>query len=208
MILSTGAVGAVVTHALVATNGACPIQRPTAEAMELQRAEAIGALRGNQKGPPAARTIGPYILGRTTSQDVMAHELRSTVRCTPEIDGALLRCIGPTTETVARFSPTGELVGLDRLEYALSAERAASSIARLQAERVPWGRPAEAWGEPTGTFLSAPLRQTGFVHRFADVATDVSVTNLGASGLVLREQWREIPLGQHASNRPKRGSGS
>lgn len=177
-------------HALVARTARCPITTPTADELEQQRLMAMGTLAGAGEAP--TRALDPLVLGRATRAEV-ATALGPA--CTSELGGALVICTRTEDETVARFDRDGILVGLDRSFVRTSAQVAAGTLVlRLEARRA-LGAPERTWGEPTGAFLSAPLRQAGASWRFRDLAVDVTATHL-AGGVVVREQQRLVGTGK------------
>ena len=195
--------GAFAAHVVVVNRGAdCPFANPDPRALEDQRRAGVALLRGENPAPAEARIAGDFGLEKTSLPEVRSREERGGALCQEELGGALLRCIVETSSTaptrtqeasselVARFDPEGRLVGVDRVTYGVSSTRAQTALDSRGRDGQQWGTPLHAWGESGEEYLSAPLRQAGVAYRFSDVAVDVTVTNMGARGLLLREQWR------------------
>ena len=123
----------------------------------------------------------------------IAEEESAGRRCTVESSGATVRCDGADGEALARFDAGGHLVAVDHVRYGLGAADAERELAAILAgSRSTLGEPSRTWGEATASSLARPLRQTGFEYRFSDVAVDVTATNLGRDGVVIRQQHRAM----------------
>ncbi len=196
---------AFAAHGVVAHRGAdCPFANPDPRALEDQRRAGVALLRGERPAPAEAWIAGDFELEKTSPAEVRSREERDGALCQEELAGALLRCVvesssfaparaqEASSELVARFDPKGRLVGVDRVTYGVSSTRASAALASGGRDGQRWGIPSHAWGETNADYLSAPLRQAGVAYRFSDVAVDVTVTNMGARGLLLREQWRTL----------------
>lgn len=178
-------------HAIVARMAGCPVGRPTVDELETQRLAAMRVLADGRTERAPTRAFDAFVLGRTTRADFVA----TGAECTDDLGGAFLTCTTPEDETVGRFDRDGVLVGLDRSLRRASADSAAVALRLRLAARRDLGPPERSWGEPTGAFLSAPLRQAGASWRFRDLAVDITATNL-AGGVVVREQHRLVGAGK------------
>lgn len=189
------AIGTYGAHAYIArTSLSCPMRAPSQVELETQRRSAMIALRGERTAP--TRSILGVTLEETSRADFVRASNGRGETCTEELSGALVRCDDSSkrTEVVARFSPAGRLVGIDRVTRNSEFESSTSSFrAALSNLRVTYGEPTRQWGEPTASYLAAPLRQAGVEYRFSDTAIDWSVTQMGEAGLVVREQVRSVP---------------
>ena len=180
-------------HALLLRSGAaCPMRAPSPVALEEQRQRALPALRG-ESASPSTEAFG-FRLGVTTRAVFVASRVADGDRCEDPLEGALVTCEGDSGEVVARFDPSGALVGADRMRYVAGAAQASSlfrEMAAAEAER--FGSPERSWGSASSSFLAEPLRQVGVAYRFVDVAVDLSATHLGSGRIAVREQVRAIP---------------
>lgn len=169
----------------LAPSSACPVGAPTLESMEHTRTTAMQSLRGTSAAP--SREALGFEIGRTT------RAMAEREGCAWEIPAALLRCNEGSGSLVARFDAKGLLVGLDRRGGAVDPAAALQAFEeRVRAYETDFGSPHLRGGEASVAFLSSPLRQAGVRYRFDDLSIDVTVTHLG-SGVILREQVREIP---------------
>lgn len=186
-------VASVGAHAVLVRSGAaCPMRPPSAEALEDQRQHALPALRG-EAASPSMEAFG-FALGVTTRASFMATRAAGGDRCEDELDGALVTCEGSNGELVARFDPSGALVGADRMRYVSDAAEAALLFREIAAaQAVRFGAPSRSWGSSSSSYLAEPLRQVGVAYRFVDVAVDLSATHLGPGRIAVREQMRSIP---------------
>lgn len=193
LVLAASAISAcaaLLAHgAVVASGASCPMREPSAAELEAQRRSAMRTLVA-----PNGRIAPSHDPWLGAARDrFTAGEQAAGRRCNVEQAGATVRCEGESTEALARFDPQGHLVAVDRVRYRLPPEDGERELAALQTNaRETLGEPARTWGEATASYLAHPLRQAGFEYRFADVALDVSVTNLGRDGIVLREQHRSM----------------
>ena len=196
---------AIAAHAVLANRDAdCPFASQDPRALEDQRRAGVAPLRGERPAPSEAKVAGAFELEKTSPAEVRSREERGGAQCEEELGGALLRCISGasatpqsraqevSSELVARFDPEGRLVGVDRVTYGVSSVRASEALDSRRGGGSPWGAPSHEWGESSASYLGSPLRQAGVTYRFSDVAVDVTVTNMGERGLLLREQWRAL----------------
>ena len=182
-------------HALLIRSGAaCPVRPPSAEALEHQRQEALAGLRG-VAASPSTEAFG-FELGKTARAAFVGASAARGDTCDSELEGALVRCEGSQGELVARFDPSGALVGADRMRYVAEVEEATVLFEDLaKAEATRFGAPERTWGTTSAAYLGEPLRQVGVAYRFVDVAVDLSATHLGPGRIAVREQVRSIPRG-------------
>lgn len=183
-------------HALLIRAGAaCPMTPPSAEALERQRQQALPALRG-RAASPSTEAFG-FELGKTTRAAFEAASAARGDTCASELEGALVRCEGKQgDELVARFDPSGALVGADRMRYVTKVEEAKALFEDLAKDGSSrFGAPSRTWGNTSAAYLGEPLRQVGVAYRFVDVAVDLSATHLGPGRIAVREQVRSIPPG-------------
>lgn len=181
--------------------GGCPVDVGGAGAgdvspaqLDAQRAAALAPLRGIGLAP--SRPARGLALDRSTPEEVTAWAREHGASCVAELGGAALRCERSSLgDLLARFDASRHLVGLDLARHEAGPEAASSRFEALRGDLArDLGPPSSAWGEATAAYLAeGPLRQAGARFRFADFAADVSVTNLPAGGVVLREQYRALP---------------
>ncbi len=187
--------------------GGCPVSIAGAspEKLESHRVEAMKSLKG--RGRAAAKPALTFVLGQSTRADVATWESSSHVTCKDDLAGTALRCLDVDPRTVAdgsvpiadlffRFDPKGQLVALDVMHDGTSGDAAVRLFGEV-VERLAsklGAPPSAAYGERTSAYLTAtPLGQATIEYRFADYAADVSATNFGDRGVVVREQYRAIP---------------
>ena len=125
--------------------------------------------------------------------------------CREEIAGAALRCETgdkpvategeiPVRDAFFRFDPRGVLVGVDLMRDGTDGEKAAAVLTTITAQIArAAGPPSTVQGTASSAHLAGYMNRAGSEFRFADYAADVSATNLGDRGVVVREQYRSIP---------------
>jgi hypothetical protein len=124
--------------------------------------------------------------------------------CSEELKGAALRCEAaerkggdedvPVRDAFFRFDPRGVLVGVDLMRDGTNGEKAAAVLATITAQiSREAGPPSTVQGTASSAHLAGYLNRAGSEFRFANYAADVSATNLGEQGVVVREQYRSIP---------------
>lgn len=179
-------------HGLLVRSGAACPRATSAVALEAQRQEALPRLRG-EVAAPSKEALG-FVLGVATRTSFVATCEAAGDHCETELEGALVTCEGSQGELVARFDPSGALVGADLMRYVADAEGAAILFRELAAaEALRFGTPSQSWGSSSSSYLAEPLRQVGVAYRFVDVAVDLSATHLGPGRIAVREQVRSIP---------------
>jgi hypothetical protein len=183
----------------------CPWERaaPSAQGLEDFRAKNAATLKGTTRA--MARPAFGFVLDQSTKADVTAWGARMAATCREEIGGAALRCESadkrvpaenepPIRDAFFRFDPHGVLVGVDVMRDGTDGEKAAATLSALT-ERVARaaGPPAAVQGTASPAHLAGYMNRAATEFRFADYAADVSATNLGDEGIVVREQYRSIP---------------
>ena len=179
-------------HGLLVRSGATCPRAPSVVALEEQRQQALPKLRG-EAAAPSKEALG-FVLGVATRTSLVATRVAAGDACETELEGALVTCEGSQGELVARFDPSGALVGADLMRYVADVEDAAVLFReRAAAEALQFGTPSQSWGSSSSSYLAEPLRQVGVAYRFVDVAVDLSATHLGPGRIAVREQVRSIP---------------
>jgi hypothetical protein len=176
---------------------------PSAERLESFRVKNAANLKGTTRAP--ARPAFGFVLDQSTKADVTAWGTRVGATCREEIAGAALRCesadrpIGaenevPVKDAFFRFDPRGVLVGVDLMRDGTNGEKAAAVLTTITAQIArAAGPPSTVQGTASSAHLAGYLNRAGSEFRFADYAADVSATNMGEQGVVVREQYRSIP---------------
>jgi hypothetical protein len=176
---------------------------PSAERLESFRVKSAASLKGSTRAP--ARPAFGFVLDVSTRADVTAWGTRVGATCREEIAGAALRCesagqpIGaksalPVKDAFFRFDPRGVLVGVDLMRDGTNGEKAAAVLTTITAQIAEVaGPPSTVQGTASSAHLSGYMNRAGSEFRFANYAADVSATNLGEQGVVVREQYRSIP---------------
>jgi len=186
--------------------GACPVLvGMSPQALEDHRVAAMKPLAGEARAPTRAALA--FTLGATTRADVAAWTASQHLACKDEIAGTAVRCNDvdpkalddgqvPIEDLFFAFDPGGKLVALDVMHRGASADDASRLLddATARLRRVLGAGPTSTSGDRTSTYLtSAPLAQSAIEYRFRDLAVDVSATNFGDRGIIVREQYRAIP---------------
>jgi hypothetical protein len=186
--------------------GACPILvGMSPQTLEDHRVAAMKPLAGEARAPTRAALA--FTLATTTRGEVTAWTTSHGLACKDDVAGTAWRCADvdpkalddgqvPIDDLFFVFDPAGKLVALDVMHKGASADDASrlldDAFARLR--RVLGSPPTATSGDRTSTYLtSAPLAQAAIEYRFRNLAVDVSATNFGDRGVIVREQYRAIP---------------
>jgi hypothetical protein len=191
---------------LSGSGGGCPVGLANATPEKLEEGRVAGLKsvpRGATNAP--ARPALRFAIGTTTRADVRAWAEANGVACKDDLVGTALRCLDfdpaiagdPGAPRLAdlffRFDPKGTLVALDAMHAGASAEEAARALDAAAARLARGlGPPNATDGERSAAYLGVPLAQATIEYRFRDYAIDVSATNLGDRGVLVREQYRAL----------------
>lgn len=189
--------------------GGCPWggAPPSAEKLEDSRVKSAAPLKTTVRA--AARPAFGFVLDKSTRAELTAWGASVGATCKEELRGAALRCEAsaenegrpiaaeggiPIRDAFFRFDPRGVLVGVDLMRDGTDGVKAASALTAIS-ERIARdaGPPTTVQGTASPAHLSGYLNRAATEFRFADYAADVSATNLGPQGVVVREQYRSIP---------------
>ena len=210
-VLAVGAIGLLHTSAgkplLARLSGksGCPVLAgQTPEKLEEGRVASLKPLAG--EGRAAARPALTFVLGATKRADVTSWADGRKLACKDDLNGTALRCSDvdahsvddgdvPIEDLFFRFTPEGTLVALDAMHRGANGDEAAQLLDAASSRLArALGAPTTTRGERTSAYLTgAPFAHTAIEYRFADYAADVSATNFGDRGVVVREQYRAIP---------------
>jgi hypothetical protein len=177
---------------------ACPFGH-TASAAEIEnrRVKTAASLRGT-KGAPARPAFG-FTLGESTRDDVTTWGSHVGATCNREQNDTAIRCEdakvegGGVSDAFFRFDPKGRLVGVDIMREGMTPSSAAELYRGLAAKTTgEVGAPTTHQGEATEALLGSNLARASAEYRFSNYAADLSVTNLGSQGVVVREQYRSL----------------
>jgi hypothetical protein len=186
--------------------GACPVLvGMSPQALEDHRTAAMKPLAGETRAPTRAALA--FTLSATTRADVTAWTTAHGLTCKDEVAGTAVRCNDvdpkmlddgqvPIDDLFFVFDPAGKLVALDVMHRGATGDDASRLLddATARLRRLLGAPPTATSGDRTSTYLtSAPLVQSGIEYRFRDLAVDVSATNFGERGVIVREQYRSIP---------------
>jgi len=185
----------------------CPWEgaAPSAERLESFRAANAATLKGTRRA--TSRPAFGFVLDQSTKADVTAWGSRVAATCRDEIGGAAIRCESadkrtgteaesepPIHDAFFRFDPHGVLVGVDVMRDGTNGEKAAAMLSALtEGVSRAAGPPAAVQGTASPAHLAGYMNRAATEFRFTDYAADVSATNLGDEGVVVREQYRSIP---------------
>jgi hypothetical protein len=180
----------------------CPFAKPPDPAkLEDLRTKSAASLRGTTKA--TTRDALGFTIDVTTKDQVLAWGARGGATCGEALGGAAIRCEGArvdegprAADAFFRFDPRGRLVGVDVMREPASAETASAFFEELVARRTrELGAPSARHGNAAPESLgSGHLMHADAEYRFADYAVDVSVTNFGDDGIVVREQFRSLSM--------------
>ncbi len=184
-------------------SGGCPWEKaPTAKELEDHRREVASKMRTPTRA--SGRPAFGFELDRTSKEGVLAWAKTEQRDCKEELGGAALRCepsgattAGAVRDAFFRFDPKGRLVALDLMHDGVAPDAAASLLTKLASDvKSAAGEPSSTHGTASADHLSAGyLSRAAFEFRFADYAADVSATNFGAQGVIVREQYRSLAEG-------------
>ena len=194
-------------RALLGGENGCPWGQsaPSAAKLEELRVKSAATLKPTGTTRATARPAFGFVLDQSTRADVTAWAARASATCTEEIGGAALRCEladkniteengVSVRDAFFRFDPRGVIVGIDLMRDGTDGDKAALVLAtisgRISREAGP---PSTVKGTADSAHLGSYLDRAATEFRFADYAADVSATNLGDRGVVVREQYRSIP---------------
>jgi hypothetical protein len=179
----------------------CPVSTANASPQQIedQRAATMKAQRGAERAH--ARPALDFVLARTTRADVASWASARGATCTDELAKTALRCRdvaidgGTIRDLYLRFDPGGALVGVDAMRDAASGDAAIALVDVIAAAVArDAGEATATRGETSGAALEGETYASRAVEfRFRDYSADVSATNFGAQGIVVREQYRAIP---------------
>lgn len=174
----------------IGVTGGCPLgldQVDPAAVESFRQAEL--AKRDGVEAARSTRALG-FTLGTTTRGEADAWAATHGTVCEDARAGSALKCM-LGGDLFMQFDG-GRLVALDLLRAPTSAEDAATQFAS-QAEAVTHsaGPPTNGHGAGDGAWLAAtPMRHAMREFRYRGFVATVSVTNLGARGVRVREQYQ------------------
>lgn len=190
-----------------ASGGACPMGKDGKSASpekleELRVRAARASLKGTSKA--SGRPAYGFALDQSTKADVVAWAGASGHRCTEELGGSAFRCEdvarnstkpGGVRDAYFRFDPTGVVVGIDLMHEGVTPERAAELLESLSGTVArEAGPPTAVHGEASAAHLGQGyMTRAATQFRFTDYAADISATNFGEQGIVVRQQYRSVP---------------
>jgi hypothetical protein len=181
---------------LLARVSGCPVagREATPEQIEAQRLKTTLTLKGSTRA--ASRPANGFTLDRSTRGEVIAWGEEMHATCNEELSGAIVRCehAANIDDALFRFDPKGILVGVDLMHAATDGNTAVREIDELASKlEKEAGAPTAMRGTHSGEWMSTPNRQIAEEFRFTDYAADLTATNFGERGVVIREQYRSIP---------------
>jgi hypothetical protein len=186
----------------------CPITHGSAA--QIDRAHALGAaaIRASATSTAPSRPALGFELDKTTRADLDAWASKNGVSCS-NIGGneSLRRCtdvpasaigepdsLGVLEEVSFELRASGELVDVETLRRQLTSERGAVVAAQLETTAASTlGAPTQSGGEATSAhlahgFLSSYVAE----HTYSDYRATVSATNMGKTGVMVREQYLSV----------------
>lgn len=208
-LLAVGLIGLAhlpFARSLLAAAGGCPaaFARATPAELERTRGEAVKPLRTDRiaAGHGALR----FTLGVSTKSEVMDWATAAGATCSEEMKGAAARCKGVGGEAVHapaaglafsdvffRFDTQGTLMAVDAMHEGAPADQAIHYFEAASRKLATDFGPPTPSPMPTAESLGEPYTRAAFEYRFRDLAVDLTATNFGATGVVVREQYRAIP---------------
>lgn len=187
---------------VLGASAGCPWSKPPSQQDREESRKQIAATMRTDRRATARPAFG-FELDRTTRDAVLAWGKAENRTCTDELGGAALRCEsaeaarGLVRDAFFRFDPQGRLVGVDLVHEGTDASGAAAIVAKLESDVTQAaGKPTAARGIVSAAHLGEGyLSQANFEYRFTDYAADITATNLGDQGIVVREQYRSLATG-------------
>jgi hypothetical protein len=207
-IAAAGAVSALALAHVPAVRGAllgtsCPFARtPSVAELEGLRAKTAANLRGSASA--AARPAFGFALDVTGKDDVLAWGRKAGASCAEEMRGAAIRCLAAApsdreavgekiSDAFFRFDPKGRLVAVDVMREGTAPGTAAALFEELRTRTArETGAPGKVVGTASEGGLSASLSRVSAEYRFTDYAAEISATNMGEQGVVVREVYRSL----------------
>lgn len=186
----------------------CPITRGSPE--QIDRAHAVGAaaIRAMATTTAPSRPALGFTLDKTTRADVDAWASRHGVSCESIGGNAnLRRCAdvpsvavgeassyGPIEEVSFELRGAGELVSVETMRRHLSPSAAAKLAAVLERSAASTlGAPSTTAGEAAESHLARGFLSSYVAeHTFTDYRATVTATNLGDTGVMVREQYLSV----------------
>lgn len=187
---------------VLGASAGCPWGKPPSpKELEESRKQVAATMRTDRRA--TARPAFGFELDRTTRDAVLAWGKSEGRTCADERGGAALRCEstdaakGIVKDAYFRFDPQGRLVGVDLVHEGTDADGAAALVSKLETDVTKAaGTPTAARGAASAAHLGEGyLSQATFEYRFSDYAADITATNLGGQGIVVREQYRSLANG-------------
>jgi hypothetical protein len=208
LLAATAAVGALhmpFARPLLMRLGGCPMAGASKmTAADLERARHMGVEGDRGVTPAPARPALGFALDASTLADVRAWAARTHADCDDPHPG-LVVCkdvrpeslgLDPSQGTIDQlvlgFDTESRLVNASTLRQHLAADTASRTAQAIVASLRSQLGPA---GQHAGSFDPAALAQPGAAgistveYRFSDYVADVSTTNLGPTGPMLREHY-------------------
>jgi hypothetical protein len=175
----------------------CPFTRtPSAAELEGLRVKTAANLRGTMRA--AARPAFGFRLDETSREEILAWGQSVGASCEREQNDTAIRCEGARVEgggvsdAFFRFDLRGRLVAVDVMRDGLDAAAAAELFQKLARKTTKEaGTPTAQRGESTAAALDG-YQRVAAEYRFSDYAADLSATNMGAQGIIVREQYRSL----------------
>ncbi|MEO6417920.1 MAG: hypothetical protein ABIP39_00835 [Polyangiaceae bacterium] len=193
-------------RSLLAAAGGCPaaFARATPAELEKSRGEAMQGLRTDRAA--AGHGALRFALGSSTKSEILGWADGAGASCSEEMKGAAVRCRGVASDAVHapapgllysdvffRFDTKGILVAIDAMHDGATADQAIHYFETASRKLEADYGPATPSPMPTAESLAEPFTRAAFEYRFRDLAVDLTATNLGDKGIVVREQYRAIP---------------
>jgi len=194
-------------RALLGGGSGCPWGEapPSAAKLEELRVKSAETLKVAGAARATSRPAFGFVLDRSTRADVTTWAAKAGATCSDELGGGALRCelgeLNTTEESGVsvrdaffRFDPRGVIVGIDLMRDGTDGAKAAAVLTSISGRIArEAGPPSAVQGTADPAHLGGYLDRAATEFRFADYAADVSATNLGERGIVVREQYRSIP---------------
>lgn len=186
----------------------CPVTHGTSA--QIDRAHGIGAaaIRASAATRAPLRPALGFTLEKTTRAEIDAWAKKHDLSC-GNINGnpTLRRCSdvpakavgepesdGPLEEVAFELRGTGELVSVETLRRGIDPARAADVVGGLERSAASsLGPPSKSGGEPTTAHLAHGFMASYEAeHTFQDYRATISATNMGRSGVMVREQYLSV----------------
>jgi hypothetical protein len=184
----------------------CPYADISPEAIEQARLDSAHRNRKEQRTP--ARPALGFELDATTPNQIDEWAKKHNITCETARKGTFKKCLfvpaealeGPQEteikEVAFQFTPDAKfLVNMTVLHTGLSSPQAADKLKKISTVlKDSLGEPHRITGTASAEYLAGGyLRTATYAYKFHDYMAQVTATNVGKSGVLVRQHYMSIP---------------